>query len=99
MAVLMTTGIPVSRVDIEAFSADTGAAENPPEGLILHLATETHRRRPHRRRLGEQGALRQVQRRAAPPGVGRRMAAMGMAMEGAPPQATITEVFDVLRGR
>jgi hypothetical protein len=41
MTVIMIQDLPVSRADIEAVSADVGAAENPPEGLIVHVAIET----------------------------------------------------------
>jgi hypothetical protein len=99
MTVLMTADLPVSRADIEAVSADIGAADNPPDGLIVHIATETaggvhivdiwesqeHYDKFNAERLG--------------PAVGRRMAAMGMPMDGPPPPSTITEAFDLVRGR
>jgi hypothetical protein len=99
VAVLMTTDIPVSRADIEAVSADVGAAENPPEGLILHLATATADGVHIVDVWESQEHYDKFNAERLTPAVGRRMAAMGMPMDGPPPQATITEVFDLVRGR
>ena len=41
MTVVMTMDLPVSRDDLEAVSADLGTHENPPDGLIVHVATQT----------------------------------------------------------
>ena len=41
MTVLMTLDLAVSREDLEALSVAAGSVENPPEGLIVHTATET----------------------------------------------------------
>ena len=41
MTVVMTLDLPVTKADLEALSADVESAKNPPEGLIVHAATET----------------------------------------------------------
>jgi hypothetical protein len=99
MTVLMTQDLPVSRADIEAVSADVGATENPPDGLIIHIAIETadgvrivdiwesaeHYERFNAERLGAS--------------VAKVMASRGISMDGPPPEGTISEAFDLIRGR
>jgi len=41
MTVMMTMDLPIPRADLEAVSADLGTHDNPPEGLIVHVATAT----------------------------------------------------------
>jgi hypothetical protein len=41
MTVVMTMDVPVSRADLEAVSAELGTHDNPPDGLIVHVATAT----------------------------------------------------------
>ena len=99
MTVLMTQDLPVSRADIEAVSADVGATEKLPDGLIVHIATETadgvhivdiwesaeHYERFNAERLGAS--------------VAKVMTERGISMDGPPPAGTITEAFDLVRGR
>jgi hypothetical protein len=99
MTVLVTADLPVSRADVEAVGKDMGDVyENPPDGLILHLATETsdgvhitdvwesaeHQQRFMAERLG--------------PSVAKVTQERGIVMDG-PPPFIITEAFDVIRGR
>jgi hypothetical protein len=100
MTVLVTADIPVSRAAVEAVGKDMGDVyENPPEGLILHLATETadgvhvvdvwetaeHQQRFMAERLG--------------PSIAKVMQELGIPMDGPPPPFVITEAFDLIRGR
>jgi hypothetical protein len=99
MPVLMTQDLPVSRAVVEAVSADVGAAENPPDGLIVHIAIETndgvrivdiwdtaeHFERFNAERLDAS--------------VGKVMAEHGLSMDGPPPAGNIVEAFDLVRGR
>ena len=41
MAILLTFVSPARRADIEAITDSMGIRENPPKGLICHLATDT----------------------------------------------------------
>ena len=41
MTLVMTMDVPASRADLEAISSGLGTHENPPDGLIVHVATET----------------------------------------------------------
>ncbi|MGX7681818.1 hypothetical protein ACSMXN_23295 [Jatrophihabitans sp. DSM 45814] len=99
MPVLMTTDIPASRADVEAVSAETGAHDNPPAGLIVHLITETaagvhvvdvwETAEDYRRFTDEQLA----------PAMAKVLPQRGISMDGPPPAANISEAFDVIRGR
>jgi hypothetical protein len=100
MTVLVTADLPVSRADVEAVGKDMGDVYgNPPEGLIVHTATETddgvrivdvwesaeHQQRFMAERLG--------------PSIGKVLQERGIPMDGPPPPFVITEAFDVIRGR
>jgi hypothetical protein len=100
MTVLVTADIPVSRSDVEAVGQDMGDVyDNPPEGLIVHVATETdagvhivdvwesaeHQQRFMAERLG--------------PSIAKVMQDRGIPMDGPPPPFTITEAFDLIRAR
>jgi hypothetical protein len=41
MTVLMELEIPVAREDIEELTRRMGAAENPPDGLLVHVAVQS----------------------------------------------------------
>ena len=41
MTVVMNMDLPVSRADMEEVSAQLGTHDNPPNGLIVHVATKT----------------------------------------------------------
>ena len=94
MTVLVTTDIAASRADVEAVAKDLADTyDSPPDGLILHLATETdggvrivdvwetadHQERFMTERLGASMA-KVIQER-------------GLTMSG-PPSTTVDEVFD-----
>ena len=100
MTVLVTADLPVSRADVEAVGQDMADVyDNPPEGLITHIATETdggvhivdiwesaeHQQRFMAERLG--------------PSVAKVMQERGIPMDGPPPPFVITEAFDLIRGR
>jgi hypothetical protein len=97
MTILVTVDLPVTRADLEAVGQEMGAYENPPTGLIAHVATETEggvhvvdiweSREDYDRfsteRLG--------------PAVGKVAAERGIPMDG-PPATIITDAFDLVRG-
>jgi hypothetical protein len=100
MTVLVTADIPVSRADVEAVGQDMGDVyDNPPEGLIVHVATETdggvhivdvwesaeHQERFMAERLG--------------PSIAKVMAERGIPVDGPPPPFVVTEAFDLIRAR
>jgi hypothetical protein len=100
MTVLVTADLPVSRADVEAVGKDMGDVyENPPDGLIVHIATETadgvhivdvwqsaeHQQRFMAERLGAS--------------IAKVMQERGIPMDGPPPPFVTTEAFDLIRGR
>jgi hypothetical protein len=99
MTVLVTMDLPVTRADVEAVAVDLNVAHNPPDGLIVHIATEgengvhivdvwesaEHHARFAAERLG--------------PSVAKVSAERGIPMDGGPPDFTIVDAFDLVRGR
>ncbi len=99
MAVLMTTDISVGRADLEAVSDDMGVHESPPDGLIVHVLTETADG-VHVVDIWE--STEQFQKFSDDrlmPSMQKVLAQRGVAMDGPPPQPTFDEVFDLVRGR
>jgi hypothetical protein len=98
MTVLVTMDLPVSRGDVEAVAIDLNVIDNPPEGLIVHIATETdsgvhitdiwESAEHHARFAAEQLG----------PSVAKVAADRGIPMSG-PPAFEITDAFDLVRGR
>jgi hypothetical protein len=98
MTVLMTLDLPVSREDLEALSAAAGSVENPPEGLIVHTATETAggvrvvdvwESQAQFEKFRDDRLMASLQKVAAE---------RGLEVSG-PPEPTFEEVFDVVQGR
>jgi hypothetical protein len=98
VTVLVTMDLPVSRADVEAVATELDVNDNPPAGLIVHIATE------HDGGVHITDVWESVEHHAAfvadklGPGVAKVAAARGIPMDG-PPQFTITEAFDLVRGR
>lgn len=98
MAVLITTTIPAPRALVEEVSAEVNAGANAPDGLIVHVMSESpdgilitdiwESVEAHDRfgaeRLG--------------PAMAKVMQAHGVPMNGPPPETTVVEVFDLVRG-
>ena len=98
MTVLMTLDLPVSREDLEALSAAAGSVENPPEGLIVHTATETAagvrvvdiwESQAQFEKFRDDRLMASLQKVAAE---------RGLEVSG-PPEPTFEEAFDVVKGR
>ena len=98
MAVLMTMDISVSRTDLEAVSNDMGVREDPPDGLIVHVMTETAdgvhvvdiwESTEQFQKFTDDRLMSSMQ---------KVLAERGVAMDGPLPQPTFDEVFDVVRG-
>lgn len=98
MTVMMTMDLPIPRADLEAVSADLGTHDNPPEGLIVHVATATADG-VHVTDIWEnQAAFEKFRDDQLMPSMVRYMAEHNMSMDEAP-QPTLDETFDVVRGR
>jgi len=98
MTVLMTLDLPVSREDLEALSAAAGSVESPPQGLIVHTATETAggvrvvdiwESRAQFEKFRDDRLMASLQKVAAE---------RGLEVSG-PPEPTFEEAFDVVKGR
>jgi hypothetical protein len=98
MTVVMTMDVPVSRADLEAVSADLGTHDNPPDGLIVHVATATADG-VHVMDIWESAAdFEKFRDNQLLPSMQKYMTEHKMSMDDAPhPQ--LDEAFDVVRGR
>jgi hypothetical protein len=98
MTVLVTMDLPVTRADVDAVAVELAVNDNPPDGLIVHLATEFDGG-VHIVDVWE--SAEQHERFAAEhlgPAVAKVAAERGIPVAG-PPAFTITEAFDLVRGR
>ncbi len=98
MTVVMTLDLPVTREDLEALSAEAGSAANPPDGLIVHTATETSggvrvvdvwESQAQFEKFRDDRLMASLQKVAAE---------RGLEISG-PPEPTFEEAFDVVKGR
>ena len=98
MTIVMTMDLPAARKEIEEVSAGMGTHENPPDGLIVHVATETANG-VHVVDIWEsQAAFEKFRDDLLMPTMQKFMSEHNMTMDEAP-QPTIDEAFDVVRGR
>ena len=98
MTVVMTMDLPVSRADLEALSADLGTHDNPPDGLIVHIATATSDG-VHVMDIWEsEAAFEKFRDDQLMPSMVKYMTEKNMSMDEAP-HPTLDEAFDVIRGR
>jgi heme-degrading monooxygenase HmoA len=99
MVVLMTMDVPLPREDVEAVSAAVGGPDNPPDGLIAHVMTET----PdgvHVTDIWEsQEDFQKFSEDLLLPTMRRVLEERGISLDGPPPEPTFEEAFDVLRSR
>ena len=98
MTVLVTMDLPVTRADVEAVAAELNVGAEPPDGLIVHIATE-HDGGVHITDVWESAAhhARFAAERLGP-SVAKVAAERGVPLIG-PPAFTIVEAFDLVRGR
>ena len=98
MVVLMTMDVPVSREDAEVVSAAMGP-DDPPRGLIAHVMT----RRPdgvHVVDIWErQEDFQKFSDEQLLPTMQRVLDERGISLDGPPPEPTVEEAFDLVRGR
>ena len=98
MTVVMTMDVPVSRADLEAVSAELGTHDNPPDGLIVHVATATATGVHVTDVWASEAAFEKFRDDQLVPTMMKFMAEHNMPPETAPhPQ--LEEAFDVVRGR
>jgi hypothetical protein len=97
MTVVMTMDLPVSREDLEAVSADLGTHENPPDGLIVHVATRTADGVHVLDVWENEAAFEKFRDNQLLPSMQKYMAEHEMSMDQAP-QPRLDDAFDVVRG-
>ena len=98
MTVLMTLDLAVSREDLEALSVAAGSVENPPEGLIVHTATETAGGVRVVDIWESQAQFEKFRDERLMAGLQKVAAERGLEVSG-PPEPTFEEAFDVVKGR
>jgi len=98
MTVVMTMDVPVSSADLEGVSADLGTHDNPPDGLIVHVATATSDGAHVVDIWESQAAFEKFRDDQLMPTMQKFMAQHNMSMDQAP-QPRLDEAFDVVRGR
>ncbi|HEY4990492.1 MAG TPA: hypothetical protein VFC16_06655 [Nakamurella sp.] len=97
MTVVMTMDVPVSRADLEAVSADLGTHDNPPDGLVVHVATATADGVRVVDIWESQAAFEKFRDDQLMPSMQKFMAEHNMSMDQAP-SPRLDEAFDVVRG-
>jgi heme-degrading monooxygenase HmoA len=99
MTVLVTMDVPFNREFIEQISAELGAQENPPDGLYVHVITETPEG-THVVDIWESAEkFKAFEESRLMPAVAKAMADSGMQMPENGPAPTITDAFDLVVGQ
>jgi hypothetical protein len=99
MTVVLTQDIPVPREDLEAVSQAMGVRENPPDGLIVHVMTETAQGVHVVDIWDSQEQFQKFLDERLMPTMQKVLSERGVAMDGPPPEPTFDEAFDLVRGR
>jgi hypothetical protein len=94
----MNMNLPVSRENMEQFSAQLGTHDNPPNGLIVHVATKTADGVHVTDVWESEGAFEKFRDDQLLPAMQKFMAEHHMTADQAP-QPALDEAFDVVRGR
>lgn len=98
MTVVVNFDVAVTREHIEALSAELGTHENPPDGLIVHVATKTEQG-VHVTDVWESAAaFEKFRDDMLGPSMQKFMAANNIPAD-AGPEPHLDEAFDVVRGR
>ena len=98
MTIMMQMDLPMPRGEIERVSAELGTHENPPDGLVVHVATETAGG-VHVTDIWEsEAAFEKFRDSVLVPAMQKFLADHNMTPESAP-QPKIEEAFDVVKGR
>ena len=98
MTVVMNMDLPVTREEIEGVSAELGTHENPPDGLLVHVATTTADGVHVTDVWESQAAFEKFRDEELMPAMQKFMIEHNMSMDQAPEPA-LDEAFDVVRGR
>jgi hypothetical protein len=99
MTVLMTIDLPISAEVLGAVSQEMGVRQNPPDGLIVHVTTETPQG-CHIVDVWDSSELYEKFRDSRlMPAMGKIMSERGMAVPDSPPEAQYAEALDLVRGR
>lgn len=99
MTVLMQMDLPLTREDVEAVGADVESAKNPPDGLLVHVMTETANGVHIVDVWESQAQFEKFRDDRLMPSMMKVMTKRGIPMDGPPPEPTFDEAFDVVRGR
>ncbi len=99
MAVLMTMDISIARAHLEAVSTAMGVRDDPPDGLIAHVLTETSDG-VHVVDIWEsQADFQKFNDERLLPTMQKVLSERGVSMDGPLPEPTFDEAYDVVRGR
>jgi hypothetical protein len=98
MTVLLTMDLPVSRDILEAVSSQMGVRDDPPDGLVVHVMTETADG-VHVVDVWESvDQFTRFRDARLLPAMGQVMESAGIAMPDPPPEPEITEAHDLVVG-
>jgi hypothetical protein len=99
MTVLLTMDLPVSREILEAVSSQMGVRDDPPDGLVVHVMTETADGVHVVDVWDSVDQFTRFRDTRLLPAMGQVMEAAGIAMPEPPPEPAITEAHDIVVGR
>lgn len=97
MTVLMTMETPFTVADVEAVGNAMGVHDTPPAGLISHVVVEQASGTRVYDVWEDLAAFQRFRDEQLNPSMQKYLAEHGM-QGGAPPEPTITEAFDLVRG-
>ena len=98
MTILLEQHLPVPPELVQAVAVEMNVREDPPPGLLMHVATEVEGGVRVVDVWNSQAEWEDFQANRLGPAIGKVSAAHGVEPAG-PPTITITEVFEVIAGR
>jgi hypothetical protein len=99
MAVLMTMDISIGRKHLEAVSTAMGVQDDPPDGLIVHVLTETSDGVHVVDIWQSQADFQKFNDERLLPTMQKVLSERGVSLDGPLPEPTFDEAYDVVRGR
>ena len=99
MVILMTMDISIGRADLQAVSDSMGVKDNPPEGLIVHVLTDTADGVHVVDVWESQEDFQRFNDERLMPAMQQTLTERGVSIEGPLPVPTFDEAFDLVRGR
>ena len=99
MTVVLEQHLPVPRAMIEAVSAKMDVANNPPPGLLIHVATEEAGGTRILDVWNSQAEFEAFEESRLKPAIESVAAANGMDLPADGPAPTFTEAFDLVVGK